>query len=101
MKPDDLVSNRLRFIRTVLKEQFQNVEAVYDAYRGTYDIFTDMGFEATSTPDGTLQCQVIVEFDNALASTAKITVECTDQKIASNIQTTLQNAITAAAAVQT
>ena len=98
IKSDDLVSNRLRFIRSVLKEQFQNVEAIYDAYKGTYDIVTDTGFEAT---DGTLQCQVIVEFDNALASTAKITVECPDHKIASNIQTTLQNAITSAAAVQT
>ena len=101
IKPDDLVSNRLRFIRSVLKEQFQNVEAVYDAYKGTYEIVTDTGFEATSTTDGALQCQVIVEFDNALASTAKITVECQDHKIASNIQTTLQNAITAAAAVRT
>jgi Pre-mRNA 3'-end-processing endonuclease polyadenylation factor C-term len=101
IKPDDLVSDRLRFIRTVLKEQFQNVEAIYDAYKGTYDIVTDMGFEAISSTDGTLHCQVIVEFDNALASTAKITVECPDHKIASNIQTTLQNAIAAAAAVRT
>lgn len=101
IKADDLVSNRLRFIRSVLKEQFQNVEAVYDAFKGTYDIVTDTGFEATSNVDGTLHCQVIVEFDDALASTAKITVECQDNKIATNIQTTLQNAITAAAAVRT
>lgn len=101
IKPDDLVSDRLRFIRSVLKEQFQNVEAVYDAFKGTYDIVTDTGFEAASNVDGTLHCQVIVEFDDALASTAKITVECQDNKIATNIQTTLQNAITAAAAVQT
>lgn len=101
VKPDDLVSERLRFIRLILKEQFQNVEAVYDAYKGTYEIVTDTGFETTATTDGTLHCQVMVEFDNALASTAKITVECLDHKIATNIQTMLQNAITAAAAVKT
>jgi hypothetical protein len=43
----------------------------------------------------------MVEFDDTCASTAKITVECPDQKIASNIQKTLQNAIVASASVRT
>jgi Pre-mRNA 3'-end-processing endonuclease polyadenylation factor C-term len=102
MKPDDLVYNRLRFIRAILWEQFQNVDAVYEAYRGTYDIVTDAGLEpGVLDADGNLKFQVIVEFDDAFASTAKITVECPDQKIASNIQTTLQNAIVASASVRT
>ena len=101
IRSEDLVSNRLRFIRTILKEQFQNVEAVYDAYKGIYEIVTDTGFDNASAVDGALHCQVTVEFDDALATTAKITVECQDQKVAANIQTTLQNAITAAAAVPT
>jgi Pre-mRNA 3'-end-processing endonuclease polyadenylation factor C-term len=102
LKPDDLVSDRLRFIRSILKEQFQNVEAVYEAFKGTYEIITDAGLKAgVLDADGTLTCQVVVEFDDALASTAKITVECPDNVLASNVQTTLQNAIVAAASVHT
>jgi hypothetical protein len=96
----DLVGSRLRFVRALLKEQFQNVEAVYEGYLGTYEIVTDTGLEPGVLDDeGKLKCFVSVEFEDVSASTAKITVVCQDQKIAANVQTTLQNAIAAAAAI--
>jgi Pre-mRNA 3'-end-processing endonuclease polyadenylation factor C-term len=98
----DLVGSRLRFVCALLKEQFQNVEAIYEGYIGTYEIMTDAGLETVVLDDeGILKCFVTVEFDDASASTAKITVECRDQKIASNVQATLQNAVAAATAVVT
>lgn len=101
-KSDDLVGSRLRFMRTLLKERFQNVEAVYDGYTGTYEIVTDAGLETGILDDeGRLKCIVTVEFDDAAASTAKITVDCEDRKIAANVQATLQNAAAALTSVKT
>jgi Pre-mRNA 3'-end-processing endonuclease polyadenylation factor C-term len=99
-KDEDLVGSRLRFIRSLLKEQFEMVEASYEGCKGTYEIVTDAGLEAdVLDDDGKLRCLVMVVFDDVLASSAKISVECMDHKMAANIQTTLQNAITASAAI--
>lgn len=99
---NDIVGSRLRFVRALLKEQFENVEAVYEGYRGTYEIVTDAGLEAGVLDDeGKLKCFVTVECDDAYASIYKITVVCQDQKIAANVQTTLQNAFSAATAIKT
>jgi hypothetical protein len=38
-----LEPDALRFICSVLKEQFQNVEAVYEGFKSTYEIITDAG----------------------------------------------------------
>jgi hypothetical protein len=101
-RAEDLVGSRLRFIRTLLKEQFQNVEAVYEGYTGTYEIETDAGLETGVLDDeGKLKCLVKVEFDDASAGTAKISVECLDSKMAANVQSTLHNAVAAAAAIKT
>jgi Pre-mRNA 3'-end-processing endonuclease polyadenylation factor C-term len=98
----DLVNSRLRFVCSLLKEHFQNVEAVYEASRATYEIETDAGLEDGVLDDeGKLKCSVTVEFDDSAASLAKISVECTDKKISTNIQAMLQNVITAASAVKT
>ena len=98
----ELVHSRLRFVRALLKEQFQNVEAAYEATRATYEIETDAGLEdGLLDDDGKLKCSVTVEFDDSSASLAKISVECTDNKLATNIQNMLQNAIAAASAVKT
>ena len=101
-RADDLVGSRLRFMYTMLKEQFHDVEAVYDGYTGSYEIVTDAGLDTGVLDDeGKLKCLVTVDFDDASASTAKISVECTDQKMAANVQATLQNAVTAATSVKT
>lgn len=98
----DIVLSRLRFVCALLKEQFQNVEAVYEASRATYEIETDAGLEeGVLDVEGKLKCSVAVEFDDSAASLAKILVECSDKKVATNIQAMLQNAITAASAVKT
>jgi len=97
-----LVHSRLRFVCALLKEQFQNVEAVYEGSRATYEIETDAGLESGVLDDeGKLKCMVSVEFDDEAASLAKISVECADKKIATNVQDMLQNAIAAASAVKT
>ena len=102
IEEQDLVGSRLRFVASLLKEQFQNVEAVYEGNRAIYEIQTDAGLETGVLDDeGKLKCSVEVEFDDAAASTAKITVECPDKKIATNVQNMLQNAIAAASAVKT
>jgi Pre-mRNA 3'-end-processing endonuclease polyadenylation factor C-term len=99
-KSEDLVDNRLRFIRSLLKEQFEMVEATYEGYQGTYEVVTDAGLEAgVLDDDGKLHCVVTVLFDDASASKATVSVECRDQKIAANIQTTLKSAIAASAAI--
>jgi len=98
----DLVGSRLRFVCALLKEQFQNVEAVYEGTRATYEIETDAGLESGVLDDeGKLKCTVSVEFDDAAASLARIGVECADKKIATNVQDMLRNAIVAASAVKT
>ena len=98
----ELVNSRLRFVYALLKEQFQNVEAVYEASRATYEIETDAGLEEGVLDDeGKLKCIVEVKFDDSTAALAKISVECTDKKISTNIQAMLQNAIAAASALKT
>lgn len=97
-----MVGSRLRFVGALLREQFQNVEAAYEGSRASYEIETDAGLESGVLNDeGKLKCIVQVEFDDAAASVAKITVECEDKKIATNIQDMLGNAIAAASAVKT
>jgi len=99
---NELVHSRLRFVGALLKDQFQNVEAVYEGSRASYEIETDAGLESgVLNDDGKLKCMVSVEFDDEAASLAKISVECADKKIATNVQDMLQNAITAASAVKT
>jgi len=98
----DIVGSRLRFIHALLKEQFQNVEAVYEGNMGSYEIVTDSGLEAgVLNEEGKLMCSVTVEFEDASGSKAKVVVECLDTKLAKNVQDMLHNAVTASTSIKT
>jgi hypothetical protein len=89
---ESLTESRLRLIKEALKDQFENVEAVYEGKIGTYEITTEIGLEpGTVTEDGFLTCTAKVVFDDANGSGAEITVECPDEKLASNVQECLRN----------
>lgn len=101
LKADDVVGDRLRFVRSILLKQFEFVEACYEGCTGTYEIVTDCGLDAgVPLEEGKLHCRVTVEFDESSASCAKITVECPDRTMASNIQATIRSAITAAEPIE-
>lgn len=101
-KTNQLIDSRLRYVKHLLQEHFINVETVYEANQAVYEIETDACFDSNFLDEvGKLKCTVKVEFDDALATTAKITVECVDKKIAMNVQDMLQNAIVTASAVKT
>lgn len=94
----DLVSSRFKLMHEILKEQFQNVEAVYEGGKATFTIQIDAGLESSvaKDDDGNLLCTVHVEFFNQSAEDAKVTVESEDEKIAKNVQDCLSNAVSAA-----
>lgn len=94
--------SRLRLIYDTLKDQFENVEAVYEGNTGSFEITSDAGLESgTVGEDGTLICTATVEFDDGSGASAKITVECPDKKLGSNVQECLQNLAAAAAPIET
>jgi Pre-mRNA 3'-end-processing endonuclease polyadenylation factor C-term len=93
--------SRLRFIYGTLKDQFENVEAVYEGDIGTYEITTDSGHETgVADDDGMVRCSVKVEFVDAYGTNAKISVECKDQKLGANVQECLRNVATAMAPIK-
>eukprot|EP00934_Nitzschia_sp_Nitz4_P008826 Nitzschia sp. Nitz4//scaffold58_size112336//52644//55069//NITZ4_004031-RA/size112336-augustus-gene-0.23-mRNA-1//-1//CDS//3329554983//8816//frame0 len=84
---ETLSENRLRFIQDTLREQFAQVEAVFEGKTGTYEITTDTGLDTDITnEEGPLTCSAKVAFSDDLASCAEITVECSDQKLAANVR---------------
>jgi Pre-mRNA 3'-end-processing endonuclease polyadenylation factor C-term/Beta-Casp domain/Zn-dependent metallo-hydrolase RNA specificity domain len=89
-------TSRLRFLHATLKEQFQNVEAVYGGGRSaTYEIQTDTGLDSSSTAlddDGILRCSVRVDFDDDVGGNAQISVESKDEKLAKNVHECIRNA---------
>jgi hypothetical protein len=87
-----LTESRLKLIKDTLKDQFESVEAVYEGNVGTYEITTDCGLESgTSNEEGVLTCDVKVSFEDGTGSGAEISVECVDQKLASNVRECLRN----------
>ena len=94
---EDIVTSRLRFMHSILKEQFERVEAVYEGNKATFEIQTDAGLESNALDDdGVLRCSVHVEFFDELGKDAKVSVESKDEKLASNIRDCLQSAVAAA-----
>jgi hypothetical protein len=94
---EDIVSSRLRLFHSILKEQFENVEAVYEGSKATFEIQTDAGLSAdVLEDDGKLRCSVTVEFLDDSGKDAKISVESKDEKMAQNIQDCLRSAAAAA-----
>jgi hypothetical protein len=93
---DDLANDRLRFLYVTLKDQFDQVEASYEGNRGTFEIITDSGLEASELDDdGKLRCVVEVRLDGNSASGAEIKVESKDSTLAANVQSCLRNVVAA------
>lgn len=89
---ESLVENRLRLIKDTLKEQFELVDVVYEGPTATFEITLDTGLESNvMNEDGSLTCTAKVAFGDEEASIAEITVECTDNKLASNVRDCLRN----------
>jgi len=93
----------LRAIHHALVDQFLSVEAIYEANKGTFEIKIDANNddneEGGESDDGALVCIAIAEFEYGLESTAKITVESEDEKLATNVRACLQNVAAASAAI--
>lgn len=97
---NEVVESRLRYVHALLKDQFQNVDAVYDSNIATFEIVTDSGLVTTLDEDNEdedngkfLKCLVTVEVDKLAGDKAEIKIECRDEKFAANIQKTLRNAL--------
>jgi hypothetical protein len=89
---EGLTESRLRLICDTLRDQFEQVEAVYEGNIGTFEITTDTGLESgVADENGVLTCTAKVIFDDSVGGNAEITVECPDQKLASNVQECLRN----------
>jgi len=90
----------LNLIAHSIKDQFENVETVYEGNSATYEITTDCGHDASViSEDGTLVCNVKVEFEDASGNNATVTVECKDLKLSKNIRECIQNLAAAAGPV--
>ena len=77
-------SDHLQLFYNVLKEQFQNVQAIFEgSQQATFDIVTD--------DDTNNNCTVTVIQQQEQQSGYKITVECKDNKFAQTVQTCLRN----------
>lgn len=89
---EELTESRLRLIKDSLKDQFEAVEAVYEGNVGTYEISTDSGLDSGRANDaGVLICTVQAKFDDATGTYAEISVECEDEKLATNVRECLRN----------
>ena len=92
MNDVSLTENRLRLIADTLKDQFENVEVVYEGNSASYEIKTD-----TSLTPGIIQenehltCTVNVSFPDDSGGIAEIRVECLDELLAANIQECIRN----------
>lgn len=102
-KKDDLVESRLRLFHNLLKEQFKSVDAVFEGASAQFEIVKDTGLQSSGIleEDGKVHLSVRVEFLDPTASDAKITIESKDEKLATNIQAMLQDAVIQAAPVKT
>jgi hypothetical protein len=89
---EELTESRLRLIRDTLRDQFETVEAVFEGNTATYEIVTDCGLESGALDDnGLLTCNAKVTFDGPTGDTAEISVECSDNKLASTVLECLRN----------
>mmetsp|Transcript_20983 Transcript_20983/g.45759 ORF Transcript_20983/g.45759 Transcript_20983/m.45759 type:complete len:746 (+) Transcript_20983:225-2462(+) len=95
-----VVESRLRLVHDTLLESYEDVEATYEANSASFEIQTDTGLETGIPADGgILVCTVKVDFGGEGAGDAKITVECEDAKLATNVKECIKNVLTAVAPI--
>ena len=82
----------LRIFHETLLEQFNLVEATYEARKANFEISTDTRLDSVPLEFGTkLTCNVEIEFDDDNDIDARIKVECSDEKLAKNVQECLKS----------
>lgn len=93
---ENLTESKLRYLKHTLKDQFENVEAVYEGNSATYEIKTDTGLDSgvIHEDDDGLTCTVIVTFDDDTGGLASVKTECIDHKLAKNVQDCITNIAT-------
>ena len=100
--PRKEMEEHLRAMHQSLKDNFLTVEATYEAKKATFEITIDANIsksdEAGDEEENQgIVCTACVAFENDLDDVAKITVECEDEKLASNVRDCLQNIAVASA----
>jgi hypothetical protein len=97
---ESTTESRLRLFYDTLKDQFDEVEAVYEGNSASYEIKVDCGLETSAVDEnGVLTCTAKVTFDDETGGYAEIAVECADLKLAANVQECLRNLAAAAAPI--
>lgn len=92
--------SRLRFIYVTLKDQFQDVNAIYEGNTASYEIKVDGGLTSgVEDDDGKVHCSVKVAFDDSTGANARVSVECPDEKLVKNVHSCIQNLVTTAAPI--
>lgn len=87
-----------KMFHDMLRQQFSDVEVVFEARKATFDITTDAGLDSKALSGGeTLTCSVSIEFDDDAGVDGIIRVESVDKRLAKNIQSSLKTAAEAAA----
>lgn len=87
-----LTENRLQLINDTLKDQFEQVEVMYEGNTASYEITTDTSLESGIVKDNEqITCTVDVSFADDSGGIAEIRVECLDKQLASNVQHCLRN----------
>ena len=95
---DTEAEEHLRTVHKALSDQFMSVEATYEAMKGTFEIKLDTSDSELGENSG-LVCSATVQFDSSLEDTAKVTVECDDEKLAANVRSCIQNVVAASAPI--
>lgn len=91
----------LRMFHDTLLRQFNNIEAIYESKKASFEIKTDTGLESGSIETGEhLICNVTILLDDENDLAAKVSVECTDSKLANNVQGCLQSLSEASAPIK-
>lgn len=94
----DVIESRLRFLHQILKDQFMNVEAVFEGSSATFEIVGD-GQPSSAEDDNEnigIGCTVRIEFLDSIGENAKVSVESADDKLGQSVRDCLQLAATAA-----
>lgn len=82
----------LRIFHDTLLEQFNSIEATYEARKASFEVSTDTRLDSVPLEDGKkLICNVDIEFEEDNDIDAIIKVECSDEKLAKNVQECLKN----------
>jgi cleavage and polyadenylation specificity factor subunit 3 len=90
----------LRMFHDTLLQQFQDIQATYEARKVVLEIQTDVSLESGSLDEGeNVVCVVTIEFEEGNDYDARIEVVCSDSKLASNVRNCLKSIASASAPI--